>query len=242
MGALIDRPAHPVRGGSRIATLLREGAWKEIRDALQEKPALLAFRDEKGRNWLHLCCRQDAQRRDAADIVKTAAVLLDAGIPINEPSATQDAWKATPLWHAVAFGHNVPLAALLLKRGSDPDHCLWAAAYNNDADMVRLLVKHGAPDRTDEKSSPFLAAVQWGRFEAAEAFLKLGADVNFQNAKKVTALHDALAKRRDVKHIRMLLRYGARTDIKDAKGVTAAEVIRRKRDPAFHDLVQKLSK
>jgi len=242
MGAVIQRQAHSVRGKTRVQMLVREGRWKDLRTALKQDPELLEYRDEKGRNWLHLCCNQNAQGRNVADLVKTAGVLLDAGISINEPSATQGAWKATPLWHTVAFGHNVPLAAFLLKRGSDPDHCLWAAAYSDDAQMIRLLMKSGAPDRSDEDSSPFLAAVQWGKFAAAEAFLKLGADANFQSRKKVTALHDVLAKRRDIAHVRMLVRYGARADIKDGKGVTAAEIMRRKRDPAFHELARQAGK
>ena len=61
------------------------------------------------------------------------------------------------------------------------------AANNNDADAIRLLIHHGAEDPSTEDSSPFLAAIQWNRFAAAEEFLKLGAEVDFQDSKKMTA-------------------------------------------------------
>jgi hypothetical protein len=47
-------------------------------------------------------------------------------------TAPRKSRKATPLWHAIAFGRNLPLAKFLLSRGSDPHHCLFAAAYNGD--------------------------------------------------------------------------------------------------------------
>jgi hypothetical protein len=34
----------------------------------------------------------------------------------------------------------------------------------------------------------------------------------------------------------MLLTYGARVDLKDAKGITAAEILSRKRDPDFRKM------
>jgi ankyrin repeat protein len=99
-----------------------------------------------------------------------------------------------------------------------------------------LLAKHGARLGFDDKDSPFLGAIAWSRFVGAEEFLKLGADVNFQDAKKMTALHYLLKKGSDIKHIRMLIKYGARTDIQNAAGDTAGAIMRRKRDPAFRAL------
>jgi ankyrin repeat protein len=165
---------------------------------------------------------------------------MEAGLDIDEPSATQGTWKATPLWHAIAFGENVALAEYLLQRGADPNHCLWAAVNRNNPAVIRLLIQHGAKDPTTNKGSPLLAAVRWNKFAAAEELLQLGADANFQDSKKMTALHYVLKKKRDKKYVRMLIHYGARGDIKNADGATAAEIMIRKRDSDFRDMAAQL--
>jgi hypothetical protein len=172
----------------------------------------------------------------AADSIRTAEILLQAGIDINQEAFSEGEWKATPLWYSIAFGKNLALAKYLLNRGSDPNHCLWAAAYNDDAEAIRLLIRHGAKDPSTKEASVFLAAIYWNRFAAAEELLKHGADVNFQDAKKMTALHCVLKKGSDKKHIRMLLKYGARGDLKNGNGVSAAEIMMRKRDPEFRKM------
>jgi predicted nuclease of predicted toxin-antitoxin system len=68
----------------------------------------------------------------------------------------------------------------------------------------------------------------------------MGADVNFQDSKKMTALHCLLKKIGDKKHVRMLIRYGARGDIKNAYGATAAETMIRRRDSEFRDMGSQL--
>jgi ankyrin repeat protein len=74
--------------------------------------------------------------------------------------------------------------------------------------------------------------VQWSRFGGAKALLDLGANVDFQDATGMTALHYMLKKGSDEQHFRMLIRHGARGDIPNAKGQTATEIMGRKRDPA----------
>jgi ankyrin repeat protein len=221
-----------------MLALVEQLKWKEIKSAIHGNPELIRFRDKKGRNWLHLCCKVNIKKRGlrAQDTIRTAEVLLRAGLDINAESASEGRWKATPLWHSIAFGQNLALSEYLLKHGSDPNHCLWAAAYNDDADAIRLLFRHGAEDPTTRKSSPFLASIQWGRFAAAEEFLKQGADVDVQDAKKMTALHYLLKQGRDKKYVRMLINYGARGDIRNASGIAAAEIMVRKRDSDYRKM------
>jgi ankyrin repeat protein len=177
----------------------------------------------------------------AADVIRTAEILLKAGLDINQAAFREGKWKATPLWYSIAFGKNLALSKYLLKRGSDPNHCLWAAAYNNNTDAIRLLIQSGADDPSTAESSPFLASIQWNRFAAAEELLKLGADVNFRGSKtKMTALHYVLKKGSDKKYVRMLIKYGARGDLKNGMGVTAAEIMKRKRDPQIRKMVAQL--
>src|SRR5262245_9832896 len=84
-----------------------------------------------------------------------------------------------------------------------------------------LLCRHGLPRhghtayRISAPINQENAAVYWNRFAAAEELLKLGADVNFQDSNKMTALHYVLKKGSDKKHARMLIKYGARGDIKN---------------------------
>ena len=228
---------------TRMLSLVQDFNWKEVKQALREKPELVRFRDKKGRNWLHLCCSIDILERKAkaADSIRTAETLLNAGLEINEPASTKGTWKATALWYSIAFGQNLALSRYLLKRGSDPNHCLWAAVNRDNAPAIRLLIENGAEDPTSDESSPLLAAIQWGKFAAAEELLRLGADPNFQDRKGMTPLHYLLRKGSDKKHVRMLVKHGARGDLKDERGAMAGDIMRRKRDSEFRDMAAQLA-
>jgi ankyrin repeat protein len=217
---------------------------KEVAAGLGEEPKLLAYRDERGRNLLHLCCGVDPKRRGlpAARSVRTAEVLLDAGLDVDQEAFREGAWKATPLWYAIARGGNLVLARHLLARGSDPNHCLWAAGFRNDLAAVRLLLDHGAEiDAVAEDETPFLSAVKVSHFAVAKLLLERGADVNFQDGRGMSALHYMLKKGSDGRHLRMVIRHGARGDLRNAKGEVVAELLSRKRDPAFARLARELA-
>jgi uncharacterized protein len=216
--------------------------------ALKENAELLTYRDPKGRNWLHLCCGVDVKgdQRRAADSIKTAEALIRSGLSINEEAFREGKWKATPLWYAIARGRNLPLAKYLLKRGSNPNYCLWAAAFNRDIPAIRLLVRHGADvndssvDDLAENESPFLGAIKWSHFEAAEELLKLGADVNYQDRNGMTALHYMLKKGSDQRYFKILIAHGARGDLRNRQGVCAAELMRKKKDGDFRKMAEQL--
>ncbi len=123
---------------------------------------------------------------------------------------------------------------------SDPNHCLWAAVNRDNAAAIRVLIQNGAEDPTNEEASPLLAAIQGNKFAAAEELLKPGADANFQDSRRMTALHYLLKKGCEKKYVRMLINYGARGDLKNESGVTAAEVMMRKRDSELRDMAERL--
>jgi len=229
---------------TKLGELVKTFRWKEVDAALAEKPDLLAVRDDRGRNWLHLCCGVNPRRARlrAEDSVKTAEVLLRLGIDINLEAFTEGEWKATPLWFAIARGENLALAEFLLKRGSNPNYCLWAAGFVENIEAIRLLVRHGANvnDHSAVEESPFMGAIKWSHFKAAEELLKLGADVNYVDPVGMTALHYMLKKGSDKKYFAMLIAHGARGDIKNKDGVTAAEIMRKKRDPEFRKMAEEL--
>lgn len=229
---------------TQMRELVRGFRWKEARVALEETPELLGERDERGRSWLHLCCSvsPEARKLRPADAVKTADVLLEAGLDLDEAAFREGSWKATPLWFAVARGENLPLARHLLARGADPEHCLWAAAYKDDVAAIELLVGAGAEvDPVHEDETPFLHAVKTSHFRAAKALLDHGADVDFQDSRGRTALHYMLRKGSDARHVRMVVAHGARGDLPDGEGVTAREVMARKRTPGFRKLAAQLA-
>lgn len=183
---------------TRMRKPTQEFRWKQVAAGIAENPEILDARDDRGRNWLHICCGANPQKRgrSAADGIRTADLLLSAGLGLDQEAFREGEWKATPLWYAVARGENRPLARFLLKRGVDPNPCLWAAAYRDDVSTIRSLLAAGAEvDPVAEDETPFLHAVKTSHFRAAEALLKLGADVDFQDPAGRTALHCMLKKR-----------------------------------------------
>src|SRR6185295_7819283 len=117
-----------------LSESVRAHRWREVGDGLAARPDLLQATDEKGRNWLHHCCRSPLGDRDPAD-----------GIRLETPAFTEGEWRATPLWFAISWGRNLPLAAHLLRLGSTPLYCLFAAIWNEDRAAIRLLLEHNAP-------------------------------------------------------------------------------------------------
>ena len=204
------------------------GANAELKDAA----------DERGRNALHLLCSLDGARIDKAASLELAGHLLRAGIDINAPAFVEGAFKATPLWYAIGRGRNLSLARRLLDSGSSPEYCLWAAAFADDVEAIDLLVRSGARlDPVTEDETPFLSAIKWSRFAAAERLLRHGANVNFQNSKGVTALHMVLKKDSDRRHVLMLLRHGADPTLRSKDGKTPLDLVARRRDKTYFELL-----
>ncbi|HWD26096.1 MAG TPA: hypothetical protein VG387_02945 [Rhizomicrobium sp.] len=213
----------------------------EVSRALKDDPVLIAVRDKRGRNWLHICCGRKLAPSLEKHSIATAKVLLDH-YDMSAPAFTEGGWKATPVWYAVGWGRNLALAEFLLKRGADPNHALWAASFNKDIAAIRLLVEYGADiDPVTEDSTPLLGAVKWSLFGPAEELLKAGANPDWRDSKGLTALHHMLKKNSDPKHIAMVVRHGARGDIADPAGRTAIDILRRKKDPTLRKLAEQLA-
>ena len=66
--------------------------------------------------------------------------------------------------------------------------------------------------------------------------LECGANVNAQNDRGMTAAHLMLKKNSDYEPFALLARHKARFDLPDKQGITAAEIMSRKRDPRFKAL------
>jgi hypothetical protein len=218
--------------------LVRSFDWKGVEAGLNEKPELIGFRDDRGRNWLHICCATPVDGRHSTASIRTADVLLARGIELKDHAFTEGRWRATPVWYCIAFGRNLALAEHLMKLGASSQYSLYAAAYNRDADAIRLLVHYGADieESAGDGATPLLGAIAWSHFEAAEALLQCGANVNAQDNRGMTGAHFMLKKNSEYEHFALLARHKARFDLPDKRGVTAAEVMSRKRDPRFRKL------
>ena len=170
---------------TRMLDALRSFDWKTVREILDEAPQFLNHKDQKGRDYLHTCCMVDLTNYPSLDVsasVRIADLLIDRGLSVDAPAFELEDWHATPLWHAISRGHNLVLAAHLLKRGCNPEHCMWAAAYNDDVGAILLLFRHGAeldPVYHTDGNTPLMFAVRYRRYAAAEALMEAGADVDF---------------------------------------------------------------
>jgi ankyrin repeat protein len=209
---------------------------------LEKNPDLIRATDDRRRNPLHFLCSLPADPRTSARALALARRLLEAGLDVNAPAFVEGAFKATPLWYSISRGQNLALARLLLKRGSTPEHSLWAAAFAENVEAIDLLVRSGAQlDPVAEDETPFLGAIKWSRFAGAERLLRHGANVNFQNSKGLTALHLVLRKNSDRRHVEMLLRHGADPTIRSRDGRSPLDLVRNRRDRTYFTLLSRRS-
>ena len=107
----------------------------------------------------------------------------------------------------------IEAGAQLDLKGTNGMTALHGAAMNGKADVVKILVKKGAP--TEEVLSgkyraetPLFLAVMGGHVDAAKALLNGNANVNAKNADGMTLLHTA-AFQGSAPLAKLLLRKGA---------------------------------
>lgn len=230
---------------TRLFSSLKALDIEAVKDLLEASPALRQVKDDRRRNALHFLCGLPASEKTRGRTLKLAEYLLGVGFDVNEPAFIEGdgAFRATPLWYSISRGRNLPLAQLLLERGSTPEYSLWSAAFSENLEAIDLLVASGARlDPVTEDETPFLGAIKWSRFRAAERLLHHGANVNFQNSKGMTALHFVLKKDSDRRHVEMLLRYGADPRIENRQGQSPLDLVARRRDRTWFELLSAAAK
>jgi ankyrin repeat protein len=216
---------------------VKQLAIENTKRILAERPDLLHVTDRQGRNLLHIASAASTQRlgKSKATQVRLVSYLLDQGFEIDLTFGKDD---VTALFAAVARARNPLLVKLFLERGADvnkaPGGGLFAAAWWDDVENMKLLIAAGARIDIVVGITPFLAAWLWKKFRTAKVLAASGANVNFQDRKGKTALHHSVEKEYDVSQIKWLVRHGASPDIEDNEGVSAALRASRKRDKRFH--------
>ncbi|KAA8910458.1 ankyrin repeat-containing domain protein [Sphaerosporella brunnea] len=162
---------------------------------------------------------------------------------ISEAKGTNTSFT---LLQSAALRNNVPLATRLLELGANPDFafkvilclCSWdsdhastfnplsLAVWEGNADMVRLLVHHGA--NIEERNlpgglAPLHLAALCGRVEMVKLLLELGSQVDvaakyYDCGKRDCSLRTPLFLARQVDIVKALLEAGAEVDARDAEG------------------------
>ena len=203
---------------------------------LKTKPHLLNVWNRQGRNILHLACGANVKKLGVPETAAARMVdfLLDQGMEIEQPGlSARD--PCTPLWFAVAFGRNLTVVKLLIKRGARPERapggCLFAAGWWEDLKILEVLLRHGAQIDIVVGGTPFMACWFWRRFEAVKYLAVNGANVNFQDPRNgKTALLYGVEREYEPAILKWLVQHGASPEIKDNKGVSALLKASRKRD------------
>ncbi|TYP72078.1 ankyrin repeat domain-containing protein [Paenibacillus methanolicus] len=114
----------------------------------------------------------------------------------------------------------------------------FAAARSGDREQLQLLLEQDvtlAKTENEDGLTPLGFAAHYGQAGAVKVLLAHGAEVNAVSHSKVayipsnTALHAAIAGKRDMEVIRVLLMNGANPNIFDSNGHTSLHTA------AFHD-------
>jgi ankyrin repeat protein len=178
-----------------------------------------------------------AQYENSTEVIRA---LMARGAQVRvPPDKGKPAANASALFFAAHSG-NATILPMLQKAGDDPDsptmmfgtfpvtplHIATAWGYTP---VMRALLDLGAKADGQQPNSdgPLIFAVQNHQVEAASLLIERRADVNRPGDKGRTPLmHAAIADFGDARMVELLLKAGARTDARDADGLTAADYAR----------------
>jgi len=228
---------------NKFIKAVKELDLDSIREMTRKDPKWFRWSEPSGKNALHYLCglnvSDDPAGADASlEIMK---FLLAGGMDIDSVHRIEEKncgyFPATPLWYAYAKGRNEKIYKYLLKKGANPDNCMWAISWNDDVEAAKLFIKHGAKlGENPGLNDLFLGAFAWRKYKFAEWLLTEGADVDAPGPRGMTALMFAV-KRKEEDTIRMLLKYGADPDKKSDEGLSARKLAEEKGPRRIADLL-----
>jgi uncharacterized protein len=188
---------------SKTALFEAAKAWDTaaIESLLAARPELIAATDPKGRTALHIACnvKPGGAALGEPNGIQTATALLKAGAKLDAempPDERDGDFRATPLWYAMAWGENLPLAEFLLERGANPSNPLWAVVWRDDEVFCRALLRRKPRlNLIAEGETPIFYAARLKRLKTLGLLIEAGADPTIVDERGRDALDIARARR-----------------------------------------------
>jgi hypothetical protein len=233
---------------NKFEKAIKELDYDVLKDFVKSEPKWLSWTDKNGRNALHLVSdvKVVSESEEAENSVRIFKHFLKNGMDIDSIHRipeTGSFFPATALWHAYTRGRNEKLYTWLLRKGANPDHCMFAIAWYDDPKAATLFKKHGAKITDDNgRDNPFLAAYCWKKFKITKWFLENGADVNFADKDGNTALHFAVKRKFDYDQIEFLLKNKANINQQNHAGLSPKKLAEEKRYRKIVELFKKYEK
>ena len=229
--------AHPSVATHDIHTAAVLGDDDAVRRLLALDPASATAKGGP-RGWdalTHLCfsryLRLDAARSDG--FVRAAEALLHAGASANTGWFEAE-HQPEPVWESALYGaagvaHHAELVRLLLRHGANPndDEVPYHAPESYDNAVVRALLESGR--LTDESLVMMLIRkVDWHDAEGIRLLLAAGADPGAGTRWGVNTLHHAIRRDNAIDTVRLMLDHGADpTLVSQADGASAVALAAR---------------
>lgn len=163
------------------------------------------------------------------DLIVVKALLQNGANP-----HLQNKSGSTALIQASHFGHTSVVKCLLefganVNQSNDKQTTpLMRAAQEGHHEIVKVLLQHNADvnSQNNEQMTSLLLASQRGHARIVKTLLQSGADSNQRTKQKATCLMLA-CKRGHVQVVRTLLANGAEIELKDCKGRTAKDAVKK---------------
>jgi uncharacterized protein len=166
---------------TEILELIKTGNNTLLREKMERDPSLALSKTEQGISALQLAAYY--RNKEAIDIIRT----YHTGLDIFEAAAIGD----QDLVLRLAGADSIKLNAY----SNDGFTVLGLAAYFGHTELVKSLLTAGADPNIASnnpfKVTPLHSACAISNYDAAEALIKHGADVNAKQMQGVTALHSA---------------------------------------------------
>ncbi|OGV54294.1 MAG: hypothetical protein A2017_00395 [Lentisphaerae bacterium GWF2_44_16] len=231
MNFLISKGANIHDRNSNGTTILMHAIYMqtplELIENLLKAGVEPGLKDDSGDTALHCSSRNQD--------IRYASLILKYGADIN----AGDKNNRTTLYQALNNG-NYKLAEFLIGKGADVnissyESPLSLAVYNNQAELVKLILEHkGNPNiRNSSNQTPLNIAAARGSYEIVDLLLNYKADPDIGDDKKITPLFYAVIDC-DYKMAQILMEHKADPDIKNNYGESPLSLAgKRLNDPQF---------